>query len=209
MRFYLSSYKVGDKKSELEKWIKKHGNKICLIPNARDVYPDSEIKTAKIQEDVDELTGLGFDVTIISLKDYFDDKEGLTNALKPFSAFYVIGGNTFALRQAMYLSGFDQYLKTIENDPNYLYAGYSAGICVLAKDLHGLDICDDPDLNPYGIDTIWDGLGYFDFIFLPHYKSNHKETNLVDDTVAYCDKNNIKYKTLRDGEVFLYNMEEL
>lgn len=23
---------------------------------------------------------------------------------------------------------------------------------------------------------MWDGLGYFDYIFLPHYKSDHKET---------------------------------
>ncbi len=35
----------------------------------------------------------------------------------------------------MYLIGFDKYLKTIENNPNYLYAGYSAGICVLAADV--------------------------------------------------------------------------
>ena len=209
MKFYLSSYRVGDKKEELIKWIKEHGNKICLIPNARDIYPESEIKTANIQKDIDELINLGFDVTVISLKDYFNNKEGLVDVLKPFSAFYVIGGNTFALRQAMYLSGFDQYLKTIENSPDHLYVGYSAGICVLAKDLHGLDICDNPNLNPYGIETIWEGLGYFDFIFLPHYKSDHKETSLVDDTIEYCNKNNIKYKPLRDGEVLLCNAEEL
>lgn len=208
MKLYLSSYKVGDKAEELKKWIAEHDNKICLIPNSRDIYPESERKASGIQADVDELTELGFDVTIISLKDYFNNKEKLINDLKEFSAFYVIGGNTFALRQAMFLSGFDKYLESIKNNPNYLYAGYSAGICVLAEDLHGLDVCDDPNINPYGIDTIWKGLGYFDFIFLPHYKSDHKETKLVDDSVEYCRKNNIKYKTLRDGEVIiLENLE--
>lgn len=103
----------------------------------------------------------------------------------------------------MYLSGFDEYLKTIKDNKNYLYAGYSAGICVLAKDLHGLDVCDNPIINPYGIDTIWNGLGYFDYIFLPHYKSDHKETKLIDDSVEYCNNNNIKYKTLRDGDVII------
>lgn len=203
MRFYLSSYKVGNKTAELKRWIAEHDDRICLIPNSRDIYPESERKTNGIQADIDELAELGFNVTVISLRDYFDNKEKLINDLKEFSAFYVIGGNTFALRQAMFLSGFDEYLKSIGNNPNYLYAGYSAGICVLAKDLHGLDICDDPNINPYGIDTIWKGLGYFDFIFLPHYKSDHKETKLVDDSVEYCKKNDIKHKTLRDGEVII------
>ena len=209
MNFYLSSYKVGDKSDELKKWINQHGNKICLIPNSRDIYPASERKANGIKEDVNELTDLGFDVTVISLKDYFDNKEELINKLKEFSAFYVIGGNTFALRQAMYLSGFDEYLKSIENSSNYLYAGYSAGICVLAKDLHGLDVCDDPNINPYGIDTIWDGLGYFDYIFLPHYKSNHKETELIDASVVYCKQHNIKYKTLKDGDVIICQTENI
>lgn len=207
MNFYLSSYKVGNRTDELKKWINEHGNKICLIPNSRDIYPESERKANGIKEDVNELTDLGFDVTVISLKDYFDNKEELINKLKGFNAFYVIGGNTFALRQAMYLSGFDEYLKTIENSSDFLYAGYSAGICVLAKDLHGLDVCDDPNINPYGIDTMWDGLGYFDYIFLPHYKSNHKETELIDASVEYCNQHNIKYKTLKDGDVIIHQIE--
>ena len=203
MKLYLSSYKVGNKAEELKKWIVEHNNKICLIPNSRDIYPEGERKTEEIQKDVKELEDLGFEVTVISLKDYFNKKEELYERLEKFSAFYVIGGNTFALRQAMFLSGFDKFLKSIENNPNYLYAGYSAGICVLAKDMHGLDVCDDPNINPYGIETIWEGLGYFDYIFLPHYKSNHKETKLIDDSVEFCIKNNIKFKTLHDGDVIL------
>ena len=208
MKLYLSSYKIGDKVDELKKWINEHGNKICLIPNSRDIYPESERKEKGIQADVEELTNIGFEVTVISLKDYFDHKKELIKILDKFRAFYVIGGNVFALRQAMYLSGFDEYLKTIENDPNYLYAGYSAGICVLAKDMHGLEVCDDPNINPYGIDTMWNGLGYFDYIFLPHYKSNHKETELIDTSVDYCNQHNIKYKTLSDGDVIKKQKEK-
>ena len=203
MKLYLSSYKLGNKTEELKKWIKNHDNKICLIPNSRDVYPDSERKTAKIHADAQELTDLGFRVTILSLKEYFNKQEELVKKLREFHAFYVIGGNAFALRQAMYLSGFDKYLETVKNNPDYLYVGYSAGICVLAKDMHGLKICDDSTINPYGIDTIWNGLGFFDYLFLPHYQSDHKETELIDKCVAYCDKHNLKYKTLRDGDVII------
>lgn len=88
----------------------------------------------------------------------------------------------------MFLSCFDKFLKSIWDKSNYLYEGYSAGICVLAKDMHGLDVCDYPSINPYGIETIWDGLWYFDYIFLPHYKSNHKETKLIDDSVEFFIK---------------------
>ena len=208
MILYLSSDKLGNRTEELKKWIDKRGNKICLIPNAKDVYLESEKKSSRIQADVNELSDLGFDVTIISLKDYFKNKEGLLERLKEFNAFYVIGGNAFVLRQAMYLSGFDEYLKTIQNNPNYLYVGYSAGICILAKDMHGLERCDDPNMNPYGMDTMWNGLGYFDYIFLPHYKSNHKETKLIDECVAYCDKNKIQYKTLHDGDVMIQEIKK-
>ena len=208
MKLYLSSYKLGNKTEELKKWIKEHDNKICLIPNARDVYPDGEKKTSKIYSDLQELTDLGFEVTILSLKEYFNKKDELLEKLKEFHAFYVIGGNAFALRQAMYLSRFDKYLKTIKDNPNYLYVGCSAGICVLAKDMHGLEMCDDPNINPYGIDTLWEGLGYFDYLFLPHYQSDHKETKLIDDCVAYCDKNSIKYKTLHDGDVIIAEVDD-
>lgn len=66
---YLSSYKLGDKTEELKRWIAEHNNKICLIPNSRDVFPDGERKTKGIQEDVKDLENIGFDVTVISLKD--------------------------------------------------------------------------------------------------------------------------------------------
>ena len=119
MNFYLSSYKLGDRTDALKKWINEHGNKICLIPNSRDIYPESERKANGIKEDV----------------------------------------------------------------------------------------CDDPNINPYGIDTMWDGLGYFDYIFLPHYKSNHKETELIDASVEYCNQHNIKYKPLKDGDVIIHQIE--
>ncbi len=209
MKLYLSSYKLGDKTEELKRWIADHNNKICLIPNSLDVFPDGERKTNGIQSDAKELENLGFDVTVISLKDYFAKREELFKRLEEFKAFYVIGGNSFALRQAMYLSGFDEYLKSIKDKPDYLYAGYSAGICVLAKDMHGLEKCDAPTINPYGIETIWEGLGFFDYIFLPHYKSNHKETKLIDNSVEYCNKNNIKYRTLRDGDVIIVDTSKL
>ena len=48
--------------------------------------------------------------------------------------------------------------------------------------------------------TIWEGLGLLDYYFLPHYKSDHPESALVDKELQ---KRNEKLKTLRDGEVII------
>ncbi len=206
MKLYLSSYKLGNKTEELKKWIKENNNRICLITSAKDCYPENKEKQDSIDFDIKELEDLGFNVTLLSLKDYFGRERELLKKLEDFNAFYVIGGNVFTLRQAMHLSGFDKFINSIKKQPNYLYVAYSAGICVLAKDLHGLDICDDPSINVYSIDTIWSGLGFFNYLFLPHYKSKHKETKLIDECVKYCKINNIEFRTLKDGDVIIENM---
>lgn len=48
--------------------------------------------------------------------------------------------------------------------------------------------------------------GLIDYYIVPHYKSDHCETKLVDEMVEYYKTNNIKYKTLSDGEVINGNI---
>ena len=201
MKLYLSSYHFGNDTEELEKWIQEHGNQIILIPNARDIYEDSERKANGIQKDVEELSSIGFDVKILSLKDYFGRQEQLKQDLKPYHAFWVIGGNAFALRKAMQLSGFDAFLKACSAKKDYLYGGYSAGICVLAPNLKGLHLVDEP-VNPYNQDeVIQEGVGLLEFLPLPHYQSDHPESVLIDQAVSYCKEHQIAYQTLSDGDV--------
>lgn len=206
MKLYLSSFKIGNKTEELKNWAIENDNKICLIPNAMDGFPKSK-KLLRIQEAIKELEEIGFEVTIISLEDYFNQKEKLREDLEEFYAFYVLGGNVFTLRQSMYLSGFDQYLKEISTNPNYLYAGYSAGICVLAKNLQGLQTVDNPNENRYNYNRIiWEGIGLIDYLPMPHYKSDHPESIMIDKEIEFCVKNNIKYKTIKDGDVLIENI---
>ena len=205
MKLYLSSYKLGNHTEELENWIEEHGNKILLIPNSLDIYEDNERKIISINKNIKELEELGFEVIVLSLKDYFEKYDKLKEDFSKYSSFFVTGGNVFALRKAMQLSGFDKFLKEILNNPNYLYAGYSAGICVLAPNLHGLDLVDEP-CNPYnGDEILYNGINLLDYLPLPHYKSEHPESALIDNVIEYCKENNIKYKPLKDGEVIIYN----
>lgn len=204
MKLYLSSYKLGNRIDELKSWIKEHGNKIVLIPNSRDIYEDLERLRNGILNDKMMLEEIGFDVDIISLKDYFNNQEKLFEDFNKYNAFFVIGGNTFALRKAMQLSGFDGYLMNQVDNDNFLYAGYSAGICVLSPNMKGLEFVDEP-LNPYNDESvIYDGIGILDYVIVPHYKSDHPESHLVDKVVDYMNENGIKYVTLSDGDVLFF-----
>lgn len=208
MKLYLSSYKIGDRTDVLREWLRNSdSNKICLIASARDIFPDGEIKTIGIQNDAKELEDLGFEVILLDLRKFFGKKEELQNYLREIHAFYVVGGNAFVLRKAMKLSGFDELLLEYVNNPKYLYAGYSAGICCLCKDMRAVAVMDEPLSDPYNsnLAPIYNGIGFIDEVLIPHFESDHSETELASMAVKFCQENDIPYCTLRDGDVIIKN----
>ncbi len=204
MKLYLSSYKLGNDIELLKEWV-KNNNKMLVIPNALDVFEDSERKTNGILDKCKDLQELGFETQILDLRNYFNKEDELRRYLQDYNSFYVLGGNVFVLRQAMKLSGFDNYLNDISKLDNYLYAGFSAGICVLAKDLHGIHLADKPEKDHYNYgNIIWDGIGIIDYMPVPHFDTpEHPESHLMYDVVKYLQDNNLPYQTLRDGDVII------
>lgn len=204
MKLYLSSYRIGNKKSFLKKWIIENGNNITVIPNALDEIDNEDKIKDLIIDRCSDLNELGFKIEILDLKDYFNKKEKLFNFLKSRKSFYVLGGNVFVLNRAMKLSGFDSFLLNKRDDGSILYSGFSAGICVLSQNLEGLDIVVDPEYDPYYSDIMtMNGIGLLDYLPIPHYKSNHPSSLLIDDVVEYMNKNHLSYKLLRDGDVII------
>ncbi len=205
MKFYLSSYKLGNETEKLKKLVPK--GKIGYVPNARDFTgTDLERRAKRNKTNMQSLRELGLEVEFLDLKNYFNKKDELKNKLEELGAIFISGGNVFVLRQAMKLSGLDEILTEFKNDnQDFLYAGYSAAGCVLASDLHAYSIVDDSTDTPYdGLkEIIWEGLGFIDFAFMPHYKSDHPESEKISQEVEFCKQNNISYKTLRDGEVII------
>ena len=120
---------------------------------------------------------------------------------------WVCGGNSFILRRAMAQSGFDEVITDLLASDKVVYGGYSAGACVMAPTLLGIDLCDDPEVVPqsYHTEIIWDGLGLVDYSIVPHYKSNHPESPLLDETVTFLEDRGMPFKTLRDGEAIIIN----
>ncbi len=206
MKLYLSSYKLGNDTSYLKEWIKENDNNILMISNSKDYKTFDEEEKEKLEYNVKLLEDLGFNVTLLDLRKYFNDNEKLVEDIKGYKAFFVRGGNVFVLRKAMSLSGFDKYLINNRKNDNILYIGESAGTCVLGKTLNGLDILDE-SINIYNNDDVmYEGVGILSFTPVPHYKSEYVGIRIVDDTIEYMKKNNIKYKTIKDGEVIILDL---
>ncbi len=205
MKLYLSSYKIGDNPKLLADLI-CNNKKIAIIPNALDIYTDLVRREASLQREKDSLIQIGLQPEELDLKKYFDKPKDLKNKMNEYGAVWVLGGNTFVLRRAYKESGLDIWLQEQIDNKDFVYAGYSAGVCVLSPSLKGLETVDDPIIvgEGYPKETIWEGLNLIDFAFAPHYKSpGHPETEMVDKEVEHYKKVGIKYKTLHDGEVII------
>ena len=57
----------------------------------------------------------------------------------------MVRGNVFTLRMAFAKSGLDRVVVEGLAADQFVYAGFSAGPCVLAPSLAGLELCDPPE----------------------------------------------------------------
>lgn len=200
MNLYLSSFGFGNDVETLKRMAA--GRKLGFVPNALDhVQPDARERSN--DQGLADLRELGIEATNLDLARYFARPSELEAALSQVAGLWIRGGNVFVLRKAMRLSGFDSVIRDLVSD-DFLYAGYSAGICVLAPRLDGLQHVDDPAVIPYSDpEPIWDGLGILDYLILPHFQSEHPESHLIDKEVEYCQKQGIPFRAMRDGEVIV------
>ncbi|MEV4252502.1 Type 1 glutamine amidotransferase-like domain-containing protein [Spirillospora sp. NPDC049652] len=200
MRLYLSSFRTGDRPDLLLELCGPEHRKIAVIADALDAEPE-ETRREGVRREIAALSELGFTAAEIDLREFADRPADLADELDRFPAVWVRGGNVFALRYAMARSGADALLTKLIRDDALVYAGYSAGACVLAPSLRGLDACDDPHAAP---ETIWDGLGVLDHAFVPHVDSpGHPECEALTRVAAGYRANGVPHRTLRDGQVLV------
>jgi len=206
MKMYLSSYRLGDESEQLKSMIPEN-NKAGFVSNALDSsVVDLERKKRSEETEMVVLRELGMDIELLDLRDYFGKEDSLREKVKEYDVIWVRGGNVFVLRQAMKLSGFDTILKELQERNDFLYGAYSAGVCVLGPTLDGYHLVDDATETPYEEqkEVLWDGLGILDYVFLPHYKSDHPESADIDKELEYCKEKCLPYRTARDGEVIIH-----
>jgi dipeptidase E len=202
VRLYLSSFKLGNETQELVRMLPAN-RRTAYISNAMDYMTDLSRRERFEKDDIAGLRRLGMEVEELDLREFFGQKESLREKVAGCGVVWVSGGNTFVLRQAFKLSGLDEILlASVKRD--FVYGGYSAGVCILAPTLKGIAPMDDPTAKPYGeVEVIWDGLGLLDYSIVPHYKSDHPETEAASRAAEYMAANGMPFRTLRDGEVII------
>ncbi len=201
MRLFLSSYRLGAN-PELFAALAGRERRVALILSAGDAWGDA-VHATRVGEQTAMLRGIGLEAADIDLRKYFGRSKELENELAGYGSVWVAGGNTFVLRRAMYDSGFDRIITRMLREDAIVYGGYSAGICVLAPSLRGLELVDDPAelAQAYGKEILWDGLGVLPYTPVPHFQSELPESKQIDDVVEFLERRHMPYKTMRDGEV--------
>lgn len=205
MRLYLSSYRMGDHPEYLTALVGDGGRRTVVIANALDDEPDA-VRRVSVGTEFTALGRLGFDAAELDLRDYFDDEARLRRDLAGVALAWVRGGNTFVLRYALARSGGDAVFRDLLAQDSLVYAGYSAGPCVLSPSLRGLETIDDADAvrRLYGAEPVWDGLALLEEAFVPHYQSpGHLESAAIDLLAERYRAEGISHRTLRDGQVLL------
>ena len=219
LALFLSSQGLGNN-PELIRPADANSNKALIVVNALDAYAHS--RASALQYELHTLRALGYVCQELDLRDYFhpekdhqskNDSEDaqLTALLTRANLIWVIGGNTFVLAKAMTQARFKAaLLQANENRiahrlPALMYAGYSAGAVVAGIDLQGIQLMDDPSVNPAGYDPTTKALSLslIDDRIIPHYQSDNSESENAYLAVDYLEQRKLKYKTLSDGEVWL------
>jgi dipeptidase E len=164
MKLYLSSYRIPDSKPLIELLGKQPAStRVILIPNAKDYYAP-RARAVKVRHVVEALQKLGFTVDSIDLYDYRGKETELAHKLGQYDMIWVMGGNMFCLREAMYHSKFDKVIKDVLKK-GVVFGGESAGACIAGTSLRGIEFGDDPE---FAETVMWDGLGLTPHIFVPH-----------------------------------------
>jgi dipeptidase E len=203
MNLYLSSFRIGDSGVELAGLC--GSGRAFVVSNALDFSRNTEHRQNVIAREIEDLGQLGITAEPLDLRNFFGKSQLLRNHLENAAMLWVAGGNTFVLRRAMSLSGLDEIISSKRGDPNFLYAGYSAGACVLSPSLEGIHLADNPQAEPEGYsgEVLWSGLGLIDYYFVPHFRCDHPESSAMEDVVAFYDLNALPYRTAADGQVII------
>ncbi len=174
--------------------------RVAVIANACDAWGDAA-RSSALTSDLVPLRKLGFDACEVDLRDFIGAPDALREALTDAGFLWVRGGNTFVLRAQLARSGGDHVLAQMLSEDAIVYAGYSAGACVLTPSLAGLDTVDDPaEVEPTcGIAPIWTGLGLVSQAIVPHYDSDPDATA---QAVRYREQG-VAHWALTDEQVVL------
>lgn len=178
-----------------------------IVLNALDQFGDS--RDRDLAREMYTLERLGYAVQELDLRDFFEDRFRLRVRLRDFDLVWALGGNSFVLARAMTQSGFVDAVRYRLDDESFAYGGYSAGACVAGPDLQGIDLVDDASMVPAGYSAAVEPrcLDLIPFRIVPHWRSEHPESELVESAAVHLDAEGLSHRCLRDGQALVVDGE--
>lgn len=176
------------------------------VANAVDGDP-VDVRREKVAGEVRAPAALGLVATELYLREHTGATAAqMTQVLSAFDGLWVRGGNVFVLRSAMAISAADTAVVNLLAEDGLVYAGYSAGPCVLARSLAGLESVDDADATRrLGLgEPLMDGLGVLDRRVVPHVASpTHPESAALDALARRYPREGVPHLRLTDGQALV------
>jgi dipeptidase E len=209
MRLYLSSFRIGNRSEQLPRLV-GGAKRVAVVANAMD-GDDEALRRAGVEREITALSTLGFRPEELDLRAYFDRPDAVEAVLADYGMVWLRGGNVFMLRYALHRAGADEALARLLHRNELVYAGYSAGPCVLGPTIRGFERTDDPSIvqSVYGAEALWAGMGVLDFVVVPHVDSpEHPESASLSRLAADYEADGVPHRGLRDGEVLIIDGDD-
>jgi dipeptidase E len=196
---------VGSTPDELIKLF-SNGTRIALIANG--AYLDDLAKQReRVARELTELNEIRLDPVELDLRDYFGRPSRLRSELEEFAGLWVLGGNVLALRTAFKESGAEDVVRERLANDSLVYAGYSAGACLLGPAYPLLDEL-FVRLPGYPEELITTGLNIVPFAISPHYGTAAGAAGATRVTDYYIE-HHIPFIALRDGQAIVINGDSM
>ncbi len=202
MRLFLSSYRFGQASDAFLELVGENPS-VGVITNAKD-YKSLGERAQSLGELVASFHDIGIEPTEVDLRHFFGRQDVLRNELEKYDVIWLAGGNTFVLRRALKQSGGDELLRELVGANKLVYGGESAGACVAAPTLLGVEFGDDPEIVPegYADEDVWDGLSLVPYSIVPHYESDWEGYERMTEVL---EEAGLPYKTLNDFQALIIN----
>lgn len=156
---------------------------VAFIPTAGDIYKN----TSWIDDDRNKLKELGFSIRDIDLKG--KDKQTLEKELSGIDIIFVAGGNTSYLLEQSQLSGFLEIVKDLVKK-GVIYIGSSAGSMLASSNIEIDKVFDDGEFGKEL--SSYEGLGFIDFVVLPHADNPKYEPYFKKISEQYGEKYDLR-----------------
>ena len=156
----------------------KGKKKIAFIPNAKDKHVDkSGLEKTRLF-----FKQKGFIVNDVNLNDF--KNQDLYKEFLKYEIIYIAGGNCFVLLEKIRKSGFDKIITNLLNK-GIIIIGESAGACVMGKSIEPIKLIDDFKASKL---KNYEGLGFVNFVFIPHYKNPKYDMDITKIEHEYRKK---------------------